>query len=468
MSMPERDADAPGETTIRLAPAPAQAETDLSVYDRTLGKFLFLISKGTGFSADPEDIAHQRRRAALVRTVMAGGIIALSATFPAFYETLPVVFAYLLVSAAGLVYSLVRRPALWVMAISGAGDVAIVTYAVHLTGSLTTVVVFLYPMLSMLGTLFAGIPVGLFYAVAGSLAYSILVLAEGLGWVSYSPLMGHAYPYFTAGGIPTYPLLVLVLAHLANYGSVGMGGLVTYALEKRRREAQRAFEARTELAAICSHDLKNLLASVLGHAELAEMRLDAGDPEKARDNLRQIRRSGDRMMELIRDLLDLSRLEAGKIALSRSRFDLVRTVQGTVHSLEPAAQRKEIAIETELPEGPVQFHGDQSKIIQVMTNLLHNAVQYTPEKGRVRVRIVQGSGTVSVTVADTGPGLPPEEAELIFDPAALTKKRGSRFSLSTGLGLNIVRRLTELHGGRVWAESSPQGTVFGVEIPLHE
>lgn len=452
-------------------PAPPPADPRFRLFDRTLGRLLFLLSVSTDFADNPDDLYRQQRIASVIRAMVSGGIVLAAAMLPAFYDELPAVMAYAGASVIGAALVFLRIQPRAIVMLMGVFDTAIITYCVHLTGSLTTVVVVLYPMLVILGTLFAGIWTGLFYAFMTTWAYAGIIIAEGLGVIPYSPLMGHEYPYLHAAGIPTYPIVVITVAHLVNFGGVMMAGLVVYALEKRRRLAQEAFRSRTELAAICSHDLKNLLAGVAGHTELAEMRVATGDMAGVRGSLKSIRESGDRMMELVRDLLDLARLEAGQIVLSRSRFSIVRTVQGSVHSLKSAAQFRKIDLQVELPPEDIEVTGDQSKVIQILTNLVQNAITYTPEGGTVRVTVeTPGSGWVRISVLDSGPGISPEDALTLFDTDALLRRRkgAGRSSLSTGLGLNIVRRLSELHGGRVWADTnraSGEGAGFYVELP---
>lgn len=430
--------------------------------------FLFA-GEVSDFSADRDQIYARRRRATIIRAGLTGLVLAVAALIPAFYEALPIVGAYLLVSAIATMMVLARRRTGIALILMGAVDISLISYAVHLTGSLTTVVVVLYPLLVVLGTLFAGLRIGFVYAGLGSFAYTSVVAAEGLGWLPYSPVFGHDYPAFRVGGIPMFPVVVIVMAHLLNFGSVVLSSLVVYALEKRRREAHRALNSRTELAAICSHDLKNLLASVMGHAEIAEMRLQTGDREAVQSGLVQIRKSSDRMMELVRDLLDLARLEAGQIVLSRSRFDLAVTVRGVVQSQQANARLKNITLEAELPEdGPVELTGDQSKMIQVLTNLVQNAIRHTPEGGRVTVGLWSEGTDANLSVTDSGPGIAADEASGLFDTGSLTRRwnESGRHTLSTGLGLNIVRRITDLHGGRVWVESPDGGGArFRIELP---
>ncbi len=461
-----------GDNSVQFSRQPQPAERDLSAYDRYLGRLLFLFTGGIDFTSDPAEVYALQRRATYTRLAISGLIILAASLLPVFYDVLPAVFGYSALSLLSVAVLLLGFRSRWVLVVMGVIDIGLITYAVHLTGSMTSVVVVLYPLHVIMGTLFAGLLTGTIFAVFASVAYTGLIIAESAGWLPYSPYFGHEYPGFEWHGIPTYPVVIVILANVFNFTSVLMAGLVTYALEKRRREAQAALRARTELAAICSHDLKNLLAAIMGHAELAQVRSDLGDAAKVKESLQQIQRSGDRMMELVRDLLDLSRLEAGQIALSRSRFDLAVTVRNVAMSQQANARLKNVELKAVVSGNECWMDGDQSKMIQVLTNLVQNAVRHTPEGGTVRVTLEpQSGGTARISVTDTGPGIDPEEASGLFDTGSLTRRvsAGGRGSLSTGLGLNIVRRLTDLHGGRVWIESADTGgACFTVEVPVGE
>ncbi|HUG55007.1 MAG TPA: PAS domain S-box protein [Vicinamibacteria bacterium] len=238
------------------------------------------------------------------------------------------------------------------------------------------------------------------------------------------------------------------------------------ALLDREREARERAEAavrtRDEILAIVSHDLRNPLNTV----SLAVGAVESGDvpPEAVPAHLQIMRRAVERMNRLIADLLDVARLEAGhELSVQHERLDLGPVVAEACASFQAEAERKLIQIECRLGEGLPAVGADRDRLMQVLANLVGNALKFTEEGGRVEVEVRPDGGMVEVSVKDTGPGIPPDDLAHIFNPYWQARKTAR---LGAGLGLAIARGIVEAHGGRIWAESTPgAGSTFRFTLP---
>lgn len=243
------------------------------------------------------------------------------------------------------------------------------------------------------------------------------------------------------------------------------------ALRARRRQyvtrdllAQLAASLRTrdQFLAMLGHELRNPLSAIQMASELILRR-----PEGAARPAAVIARQCGKLARLVDELLEVSRVASGKIALQRARTDLRRIVERSIESVQPAAARAGIAVEPALPAGAVAVDGDADRLGQVVGNLLSNAVKYTPRGGRVTVALERVGPSVLLRVRDTGVGIPAEMLERIFEP--FTQAAGSldRSEGGLGLGLALVRGIVDLHGGTVHArsEGAGAGSELVVELP---
>jgi len=236
-------------------------------------------------------------------------------------------------------------------------------------------------------------------------------------------------------------------------------------IERRLASEQRAVRARDEVLAIVSHDLKNPLSVIMLEAgQLQEKAPEAGDARGSewRESMARIWRSSKRMQALIQDLLDAARIEAKTFSLKRHLVESRRLFEDAVAHAQPLAEAKHVSLVLNLNDPPT-IDADPRRIGQVLSNLLGNAIKFTPEGGTVTLRAQCRDGTLTVAVADTGHGIAPEALAHIFDRFWRPKRSKGE---GTGLGLYIVRGVVEAHGGRVWAESSPQGATFTFTLPL--
>ena len=232
--------------------------------------------------------------------------------------------------------------------------------------------------------------------------------------------------------------------------------------------AEEAQRSKAEFVARVSHEFRTPLNMIIGlvglMVENPEIYAEELPPELWRD-LEIVHRNCEHLASMVNDVLDLSRVEAGRLTLHREPTDLRGLVQDVIEVVQPLAQKKQLRLEAILPERLPAVYCDRTRIRQVLLNLVSNAARFTPSGG-VTVRVLYDEPRVRIDVADTGPGISPQDAERIFEPfwQALSSARRERDG--SGLGLSISKQLVELHGGRIWVESEVgTGTVFHVELP---
>jgi signal transduction histidine kinase len=190
-------------------------------------------------------------------------------------------------------------------------------------------------------------------------------------------------------------------------------------------------------------------------------------PEKIQDVLERIQQNGRHLLGLINDVLDLSKIEAGQLTLSPVDYAMRELVLDVVSATEALAAEKQLALEVDVPADLPAGHGDERRITQVLLNLVSNAIQFT-ETGSVTIRAKVADGNFVVAVADTGMGIAAEDRARIFDEFQQVDSSSTRKKGGTGLGLAITKRIVELHGGRIWVESTQgQGSTFFFELPLN-
>ncbi len=243
--------------------------------------------------------------------------------------------------------------------------------------------------------------------------------------------------------------------HLARRAGLAIDNARLY------EQAQEAVRAREEVVAIVSHDLKNPLNAILMSAGL--LRRSCADLDRVHQQADAIERSVHRMRSLVRDLLDLARLEAGRFTLDRQSHAVGPLATEALALLQPLAQQKGLLLEADtVPAGTARALCDRERVLQVFSNLVGNAIAFTPQGGRVTVQARANDSEIAFSVADTGPGIPPEEQRLVFE--RFWKSRSSR--QGTGLGLSIAKGVVEAHGGRIWVESRQgDGAVFWFTLP---
>jgi signal transduction histidine kinase len=235
---------------------------------------------------------------------------------------------------------------------------------------------------------------------------------------------------------------------------------------------ERANRLKSEFLASMSHELRTPLHTIIGFAELLGEQLEGPLNPKQERFVNHIHRDSLHLLELINDILDLSKIEAGRLEIHPMPFDFEAALGEVLATVRHQAMAKSIALETHGVD-PVELDADRVRVKEMLYNLLSNAVKFTPEHGviRIQVRTVTdsaGSSQMEVSVADTGIGIPPEEHTSIFDAFHQVGSTTRGVREGTGLGLAITKRLIEQHGGNIWVESAPgHGSRFTFTLPLH-
>jgi signal transduction histidine kinase len=233
-------------------------------------------------------------------------------------------------------------------------------------------------------------------------------------------------------------------------------------------ELETASRHKSEFLANMSHELRTPLNAIIGFSQVLQRRLFGEVNEKQAEYLDDIRSSGNHLLSLINDVLDLSKVEAGQVELERAPFSLRESLEHGVVMVRERASGRGLQLSLELAPDVDVVDGDERRVRQIVFNLLSNAVKFTPEGGSIVVSTERAAGEVRVSVADTGPGVPPEDRERIFEEFQQTAV-GVQQREGTGLGLALSKKLVELHGGVIYVESEPgSGSRFVFTLPLEE
>ena len=231
------------------------------------------------------------------------------------------------------------------------------------------------------------------------------------------------------------------------------------------REAHDANRAKDEFLATVSHELRTPLNAILGWTRL--LREESLDKETVRRALETIERNGKSQAQLIEDILDASRIITGKLRLISEPVELTNVIHAALDAVRPTANSKGILLEENL-DYPYRIMGDADRLQQIASNLLTNAIKFTPKGGRVHVKLERIHSSIQLSISDTGKGINPEFLPHVFDRFTQAEQTSSRAHGGLGLGLAIVRTLVELHGGRVHVESAGdgKGSTFFVNLPI--
>jgi len=263
------------------------------------------------------------------------------------------------------------------------------------------------------------------------------------------------------------PEIVRLLATFAAQSALAIQNARLFLeIADKSRQLEAASRHKSEFLANMSHELRTPLNAVIGFSEVLLERMFGELNAKQDEYLKDIYASGQHLLSLINDILDLSKIEAGRMELAPAPFHLPSALENAVTLVRERAARHGIALELDLDPRLGEMVGDERKVKQVLLNLLSNAVKFTPEGGRISLKAHRLDGTVEVAVTDTGIGIAPEDRATIFEEF---RQVGSdeRKREGTGLGLTLAKKFVELHGGRIWVESEPgRGSTFTFTLPV--
>lgn len=236
-------------------------------------------------------------------------------------------------------------------------------------------------------------------------------------------------------------------------------------IREKGYELEIASKHKSQFLANMSHELRTPLNAILGYTDLILDNIYDEVPEKIRDVLQRVAKNGRHLLDLINEVLDISKMEAGQLSLVLNEYCMADVVQTAANTLEGLAAEKEISLKVSIPLDLPIGRGDEHRLTQVLMNLVGNAIKFT-EAGEVRVEVRISDGAFLVSVADTGPGIAPADQQHIFEEFRQLDNSIQRTRGGTGLGLAITKRIVELHGGRIWVESQlGEGSIFHFRVP---
>jgi PAS domain S-box-containing protein len=237
-------------------------------------------------------------------------------------------------------------------------------------------------------------------------------------------------------------------------------------LELRNHEVEQANQLKSEFLSNMSHELRSPLHTVIGFSELLAEETEGMLNEKQKRFIGHIHADSLHLLDLINDLLDLSKIEAGRFELRQEAFHIGAVIEEGLSSVQPRATAKCVEIRTDVSITTPIF-ADRVRFKQILHNLLTNAIKFTPDGGKVRVEAAPHDRFAEVSVSDTGIGIPEDQRQSVFDKFYQVRAAAAGAPEGTGLGLAITKRLVEQHGGTIWVRSAPgSGSSFTFTIPL--
>ncbi|HEX5607701.1 MAG TPA: GAF domain-containing sensor histidine kinase, partial [Candidatus Binatia bacterium] len=237
-------------------------------------------------------------------------------------------------------------------------------------------------------------------------------------------------------------------------------------IEEKSHQIEAANRHKSEFLANMSHELRTPLNAIIGFSEVLQERLFGELNEKQAEYTSDILTSGQHLLSLINEILDLSKVEAGRIELELAPFDLPLAIENARTFVRERAVKHGIALDVDLDERLGEYVGDERKIKQILLNLLSNAVKFTPEGGRISITANKTDTAVEISVSDTGIGIASEDQPKIFEEFRQVGGDYAHKKEGTGLGLTLAKKFVELHGGKIWVQSEVgKGSRFTFTLP---
>jgi signal transduction histidine kinase len=264
------------------------------------------------------------------------------------------------------------------------------------------------------------------------------------------------------------PEIVRLLSTFATQSALALqNARLFHEVEDKSRLLEAASRHKSEFLANMSHELRTPLNAILGFSEVLAERMFGEVNEKQAEYLQDILSSGRHLLSLINDILDLSKVEAGRLELELGRFHLPTALDNALTLVRERATRHGITLTQTVDSGVGNIAADERKVKQILLNLLSNAVKFTPEGGRVGLTATVADGVTTIAVSDTGIGIAPEDQATIFEEFRQVGRDDARKQEGTGLGLTLAKKFVELHGGRIWVQSEVgKGSTFTFTLPV--
>jgi signal transduction histidine kinase len=262
-------------------------------------------------------------------------------------------------------------------------------------------------------------------------------------------------------------------------------------LLRSNEELERANRVKSEFLAVMSHELRTPLTAIIGFSELLQEGVMGQLNEDQKDTIREVIHNAADLLSMINCMLDLTKIESGRLCLDVTNFDLAEMLRRVCRTMTPITQKKNVELIVDIPDGMPVMKGDERKVQQTVLNLLSNATKFTPEEGSISLTARHfgswgeaerkaalerrfddaerelGEGGVEIVVEDTGIGIPEEHFDRVFDSFYQVDTSTTRTYGGIGLGLSLARQFVEMHGGRIWVESEAgKGARFTIVIPL--
>ncbi len=366
-----------------------------------------------------------------------------------------------------------RRAVLIANGLNLTTDLLAMTAAIYFTGGQLSPLFALY-IIEITGiALLANLGITLLVSITALCLYGAMAVLIRTGTLpQYPPFMA-----LTPGGHLTWGYLVLDGAMLALF--LGIVTYFTASTLRLLRDRERKLEAKTvelmeagrlksQFMANITHELRTPIHGTLGLASLLDDGVYGPVTAKQKEALEGITRSAENLLKLIDELLDLARAEAGRMEVKKAAVDVNEVVRGVAAAARWMMGKKSLDLAVEVPPGLPDPVTDRGKLVQILVNLLSNAIKFTPEGGRIRVRAeTAGPGHICISVADTGIGIDARDIPHIFEEFRQVDGSSSRQYGGVGLGLSVVKRLTDLLGGEIRVESAPgRGSTFTLRIPV--
>jgi signal transduction histidine kinase len=268
-------------------------------------------------------------------------------------------------------------------------------------------------------------------------------------------------------GRPISRKTVDLLQTFASHAAVAIANArLFHAIDEKSRELEAASRHKSEFLANMSHELRTPLNAIIGFSEVLSEGMFGEINEKQTEYLGDILESGRHLLSLINDILDLSKIEAGRMELEATDFDLPSAIENALILVRERAGRRGTTLRREIDERLGTIRADERKVKQVLLNLLSNALKFTPEGGRIDIRAGLHDGLAEISVTDTGVGIAPEDQEAVFEEFRQVGTAAKKVE-GTGLGLALSRKFIELHGGRIWVKSQVGvGSTFTFTLPV--